>query len=139
MEMTKYQAMQHIKQLVQNGKYDYYGLRADNYDYAIDDICHNSHQLYQDPWYDDEYELVYPEGIGPYSGYYDAGELNGTCAVEINEDNIEEALNLISAYCGDLYLIAGNSCEYGVDDGEIIIRNAVVLDKLSAEEATQIA
>lgn len=54
----------------------------------------NSHQLFQDPQYNDTYTaLLYPYICeGPYAGFYDAGELNGACALEISENNIEEML-----------------------------------------------
>ena len=37
-----------------------YGLRADDFKYKIGDICHKSHQLFQDPNYDENGELIYP-------------------------------------------------------------------------------
>ena len=64
---------------------------------------------------------------------WDGGELNGTCAIMINERNIGEVLTRMNMYinCGDnLYLIAGDYAEQGYDIGEIIIRNATVIKKL---------
>ena len=63
-------------------------------------------------------------------------ELDGTCAVnidnpwgELEADDIECALQTIKDYGseGQLVLIGGNNAEYGQDQYEIIINNAVVL------------
>ena len=37
-----------INKLLSDNDY-YYGLRADDFEYKIGDICHKSHQLFQDP------------------------------------------------------------------------------------------
>lgn len=53
-------------------------------------------------------------------------ELNGTCAVKIDE------AALAKGYFGDhVAIIGGDSAEYGQDLGEIIIRNAEVLEIVS--------
>lgn len=50
-------------------------------------------------------------------------ELDGTCAVKIDE------AELAKRYFGDyVAIIGGDSMEYGQDLGEIIIRNAEVLE-----------
>lgn len=124
-----------IKEIIEEGKYNFYGLRADQAEYEIDDVANKSHQLFQDPQYDDYGELKYQLGEGRYSGYYDAGELDGTCAVETTEYNIENALKDVRVYDGkNLYLIAGDAAENGNDDGEIIIEDAVVLYKWKREK-----
>lgn len=113
-------------------EYSFYGLRVDVRDYSVGDICSVSHQLYQDPMYDDNDELVYPliEG-GIYGGFYDAGELSGTCSVEVNADNITNAIEILEQYGdGNIYLIAGNNAECGNDIGELIISNAKVIAQL---------
>lgn len=124
-----------IKNIVENGDYYYYGLRKDDYEYNIGDICHKSHQLWQDPEYDEDGELIYPHiWEGPYKGFYDGGELDGTCSIGINEydddEDIITKINLVSEYIADhLYLIAGKRAQVGNDREELIIENAVVLAK----------
>ena len=122
--------------------YEYFGIRADNYVYSIGDTTNNSHQLFQDPMWNEDDELVYPEGEGIYSGFYDAGELDGTCSIGFDpedENSIERALQIISDYFYDsLYIIAGNYAESGNDIGEIIIRDAVVV-AVDAEDMAKVA
>ena len=124
-----------IKSIVENGDYYHYGLRKDSYDYNIGDTCHKSHQLWQDPEYDEDGELIYPYiEEGPYAGFYDGGELDGTSSIGINYyDEIEDIIQkieLVSEYIADhLYLIAGYYAGAGNDREELIISNAVVIDK----------
>lgn len=126
-----------IQEICEKSRHGYFGLRADDMDYQVGDICNNSHQLFQDPDFDEFDELIYPEVLdenSPYYGFFDAGELNGTCAVGFNEDyepSIAKALEAIENYFGEyLYIIAGNSIEYGNDENEIIIKDAEVLKKV---------
>lgn len=126
--------VEEIKRICEKSDFSYFGLRADDMEYQIGDICNNSHQLFQDPIFDDFGSLLYPavdDPENPYYGYYDAGELNGTCAVKFNpddENSIIAALETVKMYSGkNLYIIAGDSMEYGNDEGEIIIREAEVL------------
>lgn len=123
--------VEEIRKAIEESDYEIFGIRADNYDYEIGDITFPSHQLYQDPIEDWEGNLLYPLiEEGPYEGFYDAGELDGTCAVEVTIDNIEDALKIVRQYLGShIYLIAGNAGEGGNDIGEVIIRNAEVLAK----------
>lgn len=125
-----------IKRICEESGCGYFGLRADDMEYQIGDICNNSHQLFQDPDFDEDGELIYlaiedPES--PYYGFYDAGELDGTCAVKFDpedENSIRAALETVKMYSGkNLYIIAGDLAEYGNDDGEIIIREAEVVGK----------
>ena len=93
----------------------------------------NSHQLFQDPQYVDFEctELLYPYiSEGTYAGFYDGGELDGTCALEVSEGNIEEMLERVMSYGNKYYLIGGNSMEYGNDDDEIIINDAEVIARI---------
>jgi|GEM_PF-2003503 len=60
--------------------------------------------------------------------------LGGTCAIEIKWDaknlnaEIERSLVAANSYGGEyVVIIGGDSAEYGIDRGEIIIRNAIVL------------
>lgn len=122
---------QEIKKIIEESEYEYIGIRADDYEYEIGDICNNSHQLFQDPDFDEYGELIYPaveDTESPYYGFYDAGELDGTCAIRINAEQIEKALEEIKSYYGKhIYIIAGDSAEYGNDEDEIVICDAKVL------------
>lgn len=125
--------VEEIRNLISGAEYNYIGIRADSRDYQIGDVMDNSHQLFQDPQYTDFEctELLYPYiSEGPYSGFYDAGELDGTCALEISENNIEKMLEAVKNYGEKIYLIGGNSMECGNDEDEIIIRNAKVIAAL---------
>lgn len=116
--MTK----EEIKDIIEAGEYDVYGLRIDEgMIYKVGDTTENSHQWWQD---DPEDDSEYNEDLG----LWDGGELNGTCAIEVTEDNIESALEMIKQYFGEhITLIAGYGYEYGNDNGEVIIEDAKVL------------
>lgn len=136
MERVRIMTAAEIKRICEESDFSYFGIRADDMEYQIGDICNNSHQLFQDPAFDEEGELIYPaveDPDSPYYGYYDAGELDGTCAVKFNpdsEEDIQEALEVAKMYSGkNLYIIAGDLAKYGNDDGEIIIREAEVIGK----------
>lgn len=125
-EMT----IEEIGKLISEAEYDYIGIRADDRDYQIGEVMNNSHQLFQDPQYADFEctELLYPYiSDGPYTGFYDGGELDGTCALEVSENNIEEMIEAVKSYGEKTYLIGGNTIQYGNDKDEIIIRNAEVI------------
>lgn len=121
--------IEEIRELINELKYKHIGVRADNRKYQVGEIMDNSHQLFADPQYNDSFtELLYPYvSDGPYAGFYDAGELNGTCALGISENNIEEMLKRVMSYGSKYYLIGGNSMEYGYDEDELIIKNAEVI------------
>lgn len=125
----KAMTIEEIRDLINEAEYEYIGIRADKRDYQIGEIMDNSHHLFEDPQYNDDYtELLYPYiSKGVYAGFYDAGELNGTCALRISENNIEEMLKRVMSYGSKYYLIDGNSMEYGYDEDEIIIKNAEVI------------
>lgn len=121
-----------IKKAVENMDFGFFGIRIDEIKYNVGENANDSHQLFQDPEFDEDGELIYPyieEGI--YAGFYDAGELDGTCAIGFDPENdgsIQKALGLVKSYCGSyIHIIGGNYAEYGNDRGEIIIRNAEVL------------
>lgn len=114
--------VEEIRNLIEDAEFEYIGIRADSRDYQIGDVMDNSHQLFQDA--DCGGELVEE---GPYAGFYDAGELDGTCALKISEDTVEEMIGRVKTYGKKIYLIGGDSMEYGYDDGEIIIRGAEVI------------
>lgn len=127
-----------ILQILDEQQYDFYGLRADTNHYSVGDICEPSHQWWQDD----------PEDGSPYIedfGFWDGGELDGTCAVEINYyiPNREKVISSIRkairrvfesyrySYSGDadILLLGGDVASGGNDVDEIIIRDAVVLYK----------
>ena len=125
-EMT----IEEIRNLIGEVEYDYIGIRADDRDYQIGEVMDNSHQLFQDPQYADFEctELLYPYiSDGPYTGFYDGGELDGTCALEVSENNIEEMIEAVKSYGEKTYLIGGNVMQYVNDKDEIIIRDAEVI------------
>lgn len=123
-----------VKEIIKNKEYLYYGLRKDECEYKVGDICNKSHQLWQDAEYDwNTGELLYPLiEDGPYAGFYDEGELDGTCAIEVTLDNVEEKIKFMkTGYLGKhLHLIASDYAGYGNDIDEIILRDAVVIDVL---------
>ena len=132
--------VEEIKRICEDSYFGYFGLRADDMEYQAGDICNDSHQLFQDPDFDEEGELIYPaieDPESPYYGFYDAGELDGTCAVKFDpddENSIIAALETVKMYSGkNLYIIAGDSMEYGNDEREIIIREAEVIGKEKAK------
>lgn len=123
-----------IFEIVQNEEsiYDCFGIRWDTAVYAEGDILPKSHQLYQDQAYDCDDNPIYPEGEGRYAGYYDAGELNGTCSIGIDfYDTVDVIAKKIAeslSYAFDdhckLYFIQGLDAEGGNDIDELIIVNA---------------
>lgn len=123
--------VEEIKMATQGTEYGYYGIRIDEIQYSLGGIANNSHQLFQDPIFDEDDNLVYPAGEGIYSGFYDAGELDGTCVVRFDpddEDSIARALDIVKCYYGQyVHVLAGNAASYGLDDGEIIIECPIVL------------
>lgn len=122
--------IEEIRNLIGEAEYAYIGIRADDRDYQIGEVMDNSHQLFQDPQYTDFEctELLYPYITeGPYTGFYDGGELDGTCALAVSESNIEEMLEAVKNYGEKTYLIGGNVMQYGNDKDEIIIKNAEVI------------
>ena len=130
--------IEEIKNSITGTNFNFYGIRIDAIKYNVGDIANKSHQLFQDQEYDEDCNPLYPDGEGIYSGFYDAGELDGTCAIELNpedDENVKKALESVNDYPGRyITLIAGDSAVGGNDLGEIIIDEAVVL---AAEEYTR--
>ena len=125
-----------IQRICEESGCGYFGLRVDDMEYQIGNICNNSHQLFQDPDFDEDGELIYPaieDPESPYYGFYDAGELDGARSVKFDpddENSIRAALEIVKMYSGkNLYIITGDSMEYGNDYGEIIVREAEVIGK----------
>lgn len=124
--------VEEIKKSIENTAFEFYGIRIDDVKYNVGEIANNSHQLFQDPEFDENEELVYPYiEEGQYQGFYDAGELSGTCAIGFDaedDDSIWKAISQISVYPGSyIHVLGGNRAEFGFDFGEIIISDAEVL------------
>lgn len=125
--------VEYIKKAISGTEFEFYGLRVDEgIRYNIGDTASNSHQLFQDPDFDEDGGLIYPyieDGI--YSGFYDAGELNGTCAIGFDAEDdasIAKAIEQIKIYFGDcIHILGGDYAEGGNDRGELIISDAEVL------------
>lgn len=95
-----------LNEIDEDGRYEYIGIRVQDDAYGMQvgqTVEHNSHV-----WID---------------GDETDEELNGVCAI------YAEAIGRISTtYYGDTVIILGSqSAEYGEDDGEIIMQDAVVL------------
>lgn len=122
-----------IKKAVADTDFYYYGIRVDSgIKYNVGDTASNSRQLFQDPDFDENGELVYPLiEEGQNAGLYDAGELDGTSTIGFYADSdssIEKALSIISSYAGCyIHILGGDSAEEGNDRNEMIIRRAEVL------------
>lgn len=122
-----------IKKAISGTEFEFYGLRVDDgIRYNIGDTVNNSRQLFQDPDFDEDGDLIYPyieDGI--YAGFYDAGELEGTCAIGFGAEDdasIVKALEKIKMYFGDyVHVLGGDYAEGGNDMGELIISDAEVL------------
>ena len=114
-----------IKAIISTSNFEYYGIRSDDgVEYKVGDSCYASHQWWQDDPEDDA--LEYDEEMHCWDG----GELPGTCALKVSEESDVQKILDFSSYCyggKHITLIAGNYAEYGNDDGEIIIRDAIVL------------
>lgn len=85
-------------------------------------------------WYQDDpsewgEDLPYNEELG----LWDGGELDGTCAITIDENEVEKAIDASNRYDGDhLYLIASSNAWGGNDYMEVLMSNAVVIAEFEA-------
>jgi hypothetical protein len=108
--MTKREAIENIisriEEIRENSEYEYIGVRVQENEFTKGEILDNSFV-----WVD---------------GEMTDEELDGTCAVKL------EDVELAKGYFGDhVAVIGGDSMEYGQDLGEIIIRDAEVLEVLA--------
>lgn len=114
-----------VKKIIEDGEFEYYGIRSDEtIEYKAGDACYESHQWWQDE--PENGDMEYNEEMQCWDG----GELPGTCALKVSEDSdIQKILDYSRrCYSGKhITLIAGDRAEYGNDEGEIIIGNAIVL------------
>ena len=121
MKLTKENIM---KVMIENNEYEFFGLRHDSHVYAIGEEVNRSHQWYQDDPSEWGEELPYNEELG----LWDGGELEGTCAIEVEDGNIENAMRVSAGYeGGHLYLIASEEAWGGNDYMESIMAEAVVV------------
>lgn len=98
--------MNRIEEIRENSEYEYIGVRVQENEFTKGEILDNSFV-----WVDGE---ITDE------------ELDGTCAVKL------EDAELAKGYFGDhVAIIGGDYMEYGQDLGEIIIRDAEVLEVLA--------
>jgi len=105
--------------------YNYIGVRttADDENYSVGDICRKSYE------WDYEYDCSTYNTENPI-------KLTGTCAAQliIDEDTTEEYINekineFSNRYVGEqVIIIGGYEAEYGADEDEIIINEAVVIE-----------
>lgn len=108
--MTKREAIEsiinRIAEIKENAEYEYIGVRVQENEFAEGETLDNSFI-----WID---------------GEMTDDELDGTCAVRL------EDANLANGYFGDhVAIIGSNSMEYGQDIGEIILRDAEVLEVIA--------
>lgn len=108
--MTKREAieniMNRINEIKENAEYEYIGVRVQENEFKEGEILDNSFV-----WVD---------------GEMTDEELDGTCAVKL------EDAQLANGYFGNhVAIIGSDSMEYGQDLGEIILRDAEVLEVLA--------
>ena len=122
MEFTK----ENIMKIMNDHKdeFEFFGIRHDFREYKIGETTQNSHQWYQDDPTNWGEELPYNEDLR----LWDGGELDGTCAIEVEDGNIENAMRMSAGYeGGHLYLIASEEAWGGNDYMEIIMAESVVI------------
>lgn len=105
--MTKREAieniMNRIEEIRDDSEYEYIGVRVQENEFTEGEVLNNSFV-----WVD---------------GEMTDEELDGTCAVKL------EDAELANSYFGDhVAIIGSNSMEYGQDLGEIILRDAEVIE-----------
>ena len=108
--MTKREAIENIinriNEIKENAEYEYIGVRVQENEFKVGEILDNSFV-----WVD---------------GEMTDEELDGTCAVKL------EDAQLANGYFGNhVAIIGSDSMEYGQDLGEIILRDAEVLEVLA--------
>lgn len=108
--MTKREAIEsiinRIDEIKENAEYEYIGVRVQENEFAEGETLDNSFV-----WVD---------------GEMTDDELDGTCAVRL------EDAELANGYFGDhVAIIGSNSMEYGQDLGEIILRDAEVMEVIA--------
>jgi hypothetical protein len=113
-----------VKVMNDNNGYEFFGLRHDSHVYEIGEEVNRSHQWYQDDPAEWGEDLPYNEELG----LWDGGELDGTCAVEVTEGGVEQAIKESNKYDGGhIYLIASREAWGGNDYMEILMSDAVVV------------
>lgn len=126
MKFTKENIMRVMNE---NNEYEFFGLRHDFHVYEIGEEVNRSHQWYQDDPSEWGEDLPYNEDLG----LWDGGELDGACAIMVNENEIEKAMKEANGYYGDhLYLITSCVAWGGNDYMESIMADAVVVAEFEA-------
>ena len=117
------------KVISENSEYEFFVLRHDSNVYEIGEEVNRSHQWYQDDPSEWGEDLPYNEELG----LWDGGELEGTCAITIDENEVEKAIDASNRYDGDhLYLIASSDAWGGNDYMESIMADAIVVAEFEA-------
>lgn len=122
---------QEVINTITNCNYSYIGIRhlAEDEGYSIGDYCRNSYD-----WDFDHdcstYHTDEPIDLGGTCAYNTKILVGWDEPTEIAE-KLEKALAPSSCYFGDIVIIAGDRMEYGNDEGEIIIADAVVIATLN--------
>lgn len=133
--MRKTEMMNRIREVLNSiSKYEYemIGLRFENKDREIGNVCENSK---------DNPDRLDERDFPDYNSedYNELPTLNGTCAWDLRDINwIEETFfnekqtwNDVQKQFKHCYIIANrDSFEYGDDDNEVIIQNAFVIAKI---------
>lgn len=122
MEFTK----ENIMKIMNDHKdeFEFFGIRHDFRKYKIGETTQNSHQWYQDDPAEWGEDLPYNEELG----LWDGGELDGTCAITVDENEIEKAMKAANGYDGShIYLIASSDAWGGNDYMESIMAESVVI------------
>lgn len=114
----KIKRIEEIKEVIESSinDYDYYGIRFEDKEYKIGDICFNSKSNTNR-----EDERDFPE-FGSEE-YNELEELDGTCAWSL--------YNRFTKWSGGTdhcYLIGGHYAEDGEDLNELIIRDAEIIE-----------
>lgn len=118
---------QEVINTITNCNYGYIGIRhlAEDESYSIGDYCRNSYGW--DYEYDrSTYDTDEPVELGGTCAY-NTGIMPGWDEPDEMVYKLEKAFTISSCYCGDIVFIAGDCVEYGNDEGEIIITDAIVI------------
>ena len=118
--MKKITSIEELKEEIESDNYNYYGLRK---------ATEHDEEIMERGYLDCSFDWI--------DGEQTDEELNGTCAVSVNEYcNLEERLEQVKKdYCGTtILLIADKYCEYGNDENEVILGNGCGADIVAIVE-----
>ena len=129
-----------IKSIMEKQEYYAYGLRVDFQHIPVGEKFPNSHNWYQDQFWDEDFlpDDWEEPAEDPATGLWDGGELDGVCTVGIDDtDELAEKLQFLLAhyYYGqagaEICIIGGQSAESGNDPYESVIGNGICLAKFT--------